>query len=233
MADAPAKRLDVESDVLGYEANPVDDDVEAAMAERAHAPMLASRMSPRRRSRPAGAGRAVWPRQTIVKSIPDATAARAHAELMVPVPPMKRTFTSRDGSAASLDLYAPLGYVCHGAMKASVRWLRELCPQLPDDAALLGARFTAAGLEVEGIGGIRARRRLVRRGVGDRDSSPTLHAVACDWSRCIRARAQQDVVCGAPNVPAPGGLVVLAPLGVELPAKGLKIERRVDRRRLE
>ena len=36
-------------------------------------------------------------------------------------------------------------------MKASVRWLREICPDLPDDANSLAARFTGAGIEVEGI----------------------------------------------------------------------------------
>ncbi len=35
-----------------------------------------------------------------------------------------------------------------------------------------------------------------------------------------------EVVCGAPNVPPPGGLVVLAPLGAHLPAKNVRIERR-------
>src|SRR5581483_4402779 len=38
--------------------------------------------------------------------------------------------------------------------------------------------------------------------------------------------SSQEVVCGAPNVPEPGGLVVLAPLGTHLPAKGMTIERR-------
>jgi phenylalanyl-tRNA synthetase beta chain len=37
---------------------------------------------------------------------------------------------------------------------------------------------------------------------------------------------QQEIVCGAPNVPEPGGLVVLAPLGTHLPAKGMTIEPR-------
>ena len=72
-------------------------------------------MSPRSTRAPTGTGRRVWPRQTSVMSTPAATAARVQAELMMPVPPMKRTFTGRDGSAASLDLYAPLGYVCPGA----------------------------------------------------------------------------------------------------------------------
>jgi phenylalanyl-tRNA synthetase beta chain len=110
-------------------------------------------------------------------------------------------------------------------MKASVRWLRELCPQLPDDAALLGARFTAAGLEVEGTEafGLAAESCVVASVVAIRPhpSRSGLRLVTVN-----QGQVQQEVVCGAPNVPAPGGLVVLAPLGVELPAKGLKIERR-------
>ena len=38
--------------------------------------------------------------------------------------------------------------------------------------------------------------------------------------------SRHEVVCGAPNVPEAGGLVVLAPLGAHLPAKGMTIERR-------
>lgn len=41
-----------------------------------------------------------------------------------------------------------------------------------------------------------------------------------------RGGAHQEVVCGAPNVPDPGGLVVLAPLGAKLLAKGMTIEKR-------
>src|SRR5262249_53041432 len=37
---------------------------------------------------------------------------------------------------------------------------------------------------------------------------------------------EQRVICGAPNVPSPGGLVVLAPLGTHLPARGLTIGAR-------
>jgi phenylalanyl-tRNA synthetase beta chain len=110
-------------------------------------------------------------------------------------------------------------------MKASVRWLRELCPQLPDDAARIGARFTAAGLEVEGIEtfGLAAESCLVVTvlAVRPHPSRSGLRLVTVH-----QGQSQQEVVCGAPNVPEPGGLVVLAPLGVELPAKGLKIERR-------
>jgi phenylalanyl-tRNA synthetase beta chain len=110
-------------------------------------------------------------------------------------------------------------------MKASVRWLRELCPQLPDDPAALAARLTAAGLEVEGTAayGLGAEACVIASVVSTRPhpSRSGLRLVTID-----RGGAQQEVVCGAPNVPDPGGLVVLAPLGARLPAKGMTIERR-------
>ncbi len=110
-------------------------------------------------------------------------------------------------------------------MKASVRWLRELCPQLPDDAAAIAARFTASGLEVEGTTafGLGAEACVIVSVVSTRPhpSRSGLRLVTVD-----RGGAQQEVVCGAPNVPDPGGLVVLAPLGTHLPAKGMTIERR-------
>ncbi len=110
-------------------------------------------------------------------------------------------------------------------MKASLRWLRELCPQLPDDAAALAARLTAAGLEVEGTEAFGAGTEacVVARVVSARPhpSRDGLRLVVVD-----RGGREQEVVCGAPNVPDPGGLVVLAPLGAHLPAKGMTIERR-------
>jgi len=110
-------------------------------------------------------------------------------------------------------------------MKASVRWLRELCPSLPDDAAAIAARLTSAGLEVEGTHayGLGAEACVVATVVSSRPhpSRSGLRLVTVD-----RGGAQQEIVCGAPNVPEPGGLVVLAPLGVHLPAKGMTIERR-------
>jgi phenylalanyl-tRNA synthetase beta chain len=110
-------------------------------------------------------------------------------------------------------------------MKASVRWLRELCPQLPDDANAIAARLTAAGLEVEATVafGLGAEACLVASVVSTRPhpSRSGLRLVTVD-----RGGAKQEVVCGAPNVPEPGGLVVLAPLGAHLPAKGMTIEKR-------
>jgi phenylalanyl-tRNA synthetase beta chain len=110
-------------------------------------------------------------------------------------------------------------------MKASVRWLRELCPQLPDDASALAARLTAAGLEVEAVHefGRGAEACVVASVISVRPhpSRSGMHLVTVDGGA-----APQEVVCGAPNVPDPGGRVVLAPLGAHLPAKGLTIERR-------
>src|SRR5580704_17885087 len=110
-------------------------------------------------------------------------------------------------------------------MKASVRWLRELCPQLPDDASAIASRLTSAGLEVEGMSafGLGAEACVVASIVSARPhpSRSGLRLVTVE-----RGGTQQEVVCAAPNVPEPGGLVVLAPLGAHLPAKGMTIEKR-------
>ena len=110
-------------------------------------------------------------------------------------------------------------------MKASVRWLRELCPLLPDDANAIAARLTAAGLEVEATAefGLGAGACLVARVVSSRPhpSRSGLRLVTVD-----HGGPELEVVCGAPNVPDPGGLVALALLGAHLPATGLTIERR-------
>ena len=81
----------------------------------------------------------------------------------------------------------------------------------------------------------RGRRRVRRRRASSRvRPHPTksgLRLVTVDRG----GGAQQEVVCGAPNVPEPGGLVVLAPLGAHLPAKNMTIAQRaiagVDERR--
>src|ERR1700722_14897654 len=108
-------------------------------------------------------------------------------------------------------------------MKASVRWLRELCPSLPDDANAIAARLTAAGLEVESMHafGLGAEACVVASIVSTRPH-PSRRAL-----RLATASRTQERVCGAPNVPDVGGLVVLAPLGTYLPAKDATIERRM------
>jgi len=110
-------------------------------------------------------------------------------------------------------------------MRASVRWLRELCPGLPADAGAIADRLTTAGLEVEGMEafGLGAEACVVGRVVSSRahPSRSGLRMVSVD-----AGGAPCEVVCGAPNVPEPGGLVVLAPIGAHLPARGMTIERR-------
>ncbi len=117
-------------------------------------------------------------------------------------------------------------------MKASYRWLRALVPALTASPKELAARFTQAGLEVEGTHeyGEGADACVVVAVVSTRPH-PTksgLNLVTVDRGA---SGAQLEIVCGASNVPAAGGLVVLAPLGAHLPAagpdgKGMTIERR-------
>jgi phenylalanyl-tRNA synthetase beta chain len=110
-------------------------------------------------------------------------------------------------------------------MKASFQWLRALAPGLPDDAKAVAARLTHAGLEVEAIHEFGAgAESCVLAWVVSTRAHPTksgLKLVTID-----RGGATQEVVCGAPNVPPPGDVVVLAPLGAHLPAKNMTIARR-------
>ena len=109
-------------------------------------------------------------------------------------------------------------------MKASVRWLRELLPSL-DQATpqVIADRFTHAGLEVEGTheygAGTDACIVVEVTALRPHPTKSGLRLVTV-----LREGGKtQEVVCGAPNVPDPGGLVVLAPLGAYLPAKDLTI----------
>jgi phenylalanyl-tRNA synthetase beta chain len=110
-------------------------------------------------------------------------------------------------------------------MKASYKWLCELVPPLKASPKAVADRFTQAGLEVEGthVFGAGAESCIVVAVVSTRPhpSKSGLRLVTVD-----RGDGHVEIVCGAPNVPAPGGLVVLAPLGTHLPAKGMTIERR-------
>jgi len=114
-------------------------------------------------------------------------------------------------------------------MKISFNWLRELCELPPGvTAASVGERLTLAGLEVESI---ERRGRDVRgvqiaevRGVRPHPGAEKLQIVR------VRVRAgdgavEEEVVCGAPNVPAAGGLVAWAPPGATLPG-GRTLDRR-------
>lgn len=111
-------------------------------------------------------------------------------------------------------------------MKASLNWLRSLVPALPDSAAQVAERFTCGGLEVEAIQhfGDGLQHVLVAAVLEavPHPSKPNLRLVTIDLGHGRRS----TVVCGAPNVPQPGGLVCLAQVGITLPAVGLTLTPR-------
>jgi phenylalanyl-tRNA synthetase beta chain len=111
-------------------------------------------------------------------------------------------------------------------MRASWNWLRSLLPTLEVSAEEAAARLTMAGLEVEALTPYGRELGPVTvvevQGVEPHPSRGGLRLVRVSRG----GGAQQTVVCGAPNVPDPGGLVVLAPLGTHLPAKGMTVGSR-------
>jgi phenylalanyl-tRNA synthetase beta chain len=110
-------------------------------------------------------------------------------------------------------------------MKISFNWLRELVELPPGVTAdSVGLALTLSGLEVESI---ERRGRDVAgvvvaevRGKRPHPSSDKLSIV-----RVTTGGPEEDVVCGAPNVPAPGSKVVWAPPGATLPG-GRTLDRR-------
>src|SRR5262249_46021714 len=110
-------------------------------------------------------------------------------------------------------------------MKASYRWICELLPTMTASAKEVATRPPHAGLEVEGVReygeGTEACIIAAVTGVRPHPTKSGLRLVTVD-----RGGKSQEVICGAPNVPDAGGLVVLAPLGARLPAKNLTIGAR-------
>src|SRR4029077_632056 len=111
-------------------------------------------------------------------------------------------------------------------MKISFNWLRELCELRPGVTAdSVAERLTLAGLEVESI----ERRGRDRRGVvvaEVRGARPHPAAEKLSIVRLSGGGADEDeVVCGAPNVPSAGGRVAWAAPGAVLP-DGRTIERK-------
>jgi phenylalanyl-tRNA synthetase beta chain len=101
-------------------------------------------------------------------------------------------------------------------MRVSYNWLRELLPELTQSAGEVADRLSGAGLavdRVEAYGSALGEVRLARvAAVAPHPKRSGLRLVTVDYGR-----GTQEVVCGAANVPEPGGLVVLAPLGARLP----------------
>jgi phenylalanyl-tRNA synthetase beta chain len=105
-------------------------------------------------------------------------------------------------------------------MKVSLRWLKELVPGSDRVAALDGTgaaqALTSVGLEVESVEpkGEKLQGLLVAEVLALRPHP------SADKLRLVRVRAgsrEEEVVCGAANVPPPGGRVVWAPPGARLP----------------
>ncbi len=104
-------------------------------------------------------------------------------------------------------------------MRVSLAWLRELVPNLDASDVEVARRLTHAGLEVESFSEVGQGLGLVQivavRSIAPHPSRSNLRLVTVDLGG-----SSTEVVCGASNVPDPGGLVVLAPLGTVLPELG-------------
>ena len=107
-------------------------------------------------------------------------------------------------------------------MLASYKWLRELCA-IDASPADVKRRFTDAGLEVEGTKEFGNLPGFVVAEV--RSKAPHPERDKLTLVKVFDGQSELDIVCGAPNVPAPGGLVVLARPGAKLPS-GLEIAER-------
>ncbi len=108
-------------------------------------------------------------------------------------------------------------------MLTSFRWLQELCP-IETDVHELAHRITQAGLEVEGI----EEKGADLSGVviaEVRSRAPHPQRDKLTLVTVFDGEAEHEVVCGASNVPEPGGRVLFARPGTVLP-NGLRIESR-------
>jgi phenylalanyl-tRNA synthetase beta chain len=115
-------------------------------------------------------------------------------------------------------------------MKVSVSWLLDLCdlPGPAPESDEIARRLTQQGLEIEGIerfgeglGGVVVA-EVLSRAPHPKSDHLTLVEVT-DGER------KYSVVCGAANVPAPGGRVALARVGARIPGKdgkGMVMEAR-------
>ncbi|HEY4106167.1 MAG TPA: phenylalanine--tRNA ligase subunit beta [Polyangiaceae bacterium] len=101
-------------------------------------------------------------------------------------------------------------------MRASYRWLKELLPHLTASPDEVAKRLGAAGIAVDGVrafgAGLEALLVVQVLGKEPHPKRANLNLVTVD-----RGGVEQRVVCGASNVPAAGGLLLLAPLGASLP----------------
>lgn len=100
-------------------------------------------------------------------------------------------------------------------MKASTNWLSELSG-IEASPSEMAERLTRAGLEVEGTQ--RFGEGLDGVVIAEvREKKPHPKKDKLTLVRVFDGKSEVDVVCGAPNVPAPGGRVALVTVGTTLP----------------
>ena len=111
-------------------------------------------------------------------------------------------------------------------MKASIRWIKELLPELRAKPQAIAERLTSAGLEVEGIENEADALDGVVAGEV-RELAPHPNADRLRVAQVFDGDVTRTVVCGAPNVAA-GQKIAFAPTGLTLP-NGVTLERRAIR----
>ena len=108
-------------------------------------------------------------------------------------------------------------------MKASHRWLAALLGTDDLSPTALGERFSSAGIAVDGIeeygAGTAAIVVAEVKQIEPHPKREKLRLVTVDKGDGVLQR----VVCGADNVPDPGGMVCFAPLGTHLPAVNMTL----------
>lgn len=101
-------------------------------------------------------------------------------------------------------------------MRISHRWLRELLPGLELGPEEVAERLTSLGLEVEEIHAFVPPEKVVVAEVRGKAPHPSRDKLTV--VRVFDGVEEIEVVCGASNVPAPGGKVLFARVGARLPA---------------
>ncbi len=110
-------------------------------------------------------------------------------------------------------------------MQVSYRWLRELLPGINRDPDQIADLLNGVGLAVDGIDRQgQALEAIVLAKVTKIEPHPERSGLRL--VTVSTGKGEQTVVCGAQNVPDPGGLVVLAGIGVTLPGAGFTLTAR-------
>ncbi len=100
-------------------------------------------------------------------------------------------------------------------MRVSYRWLKELISGLSASPEEVAEKLTSVGLEVEELHRFEAPARVVVAKVLAKSPHPSRDKLTL--VRVFDGTQETEVVCGAANVPAPGGHVLFAQLGARLP----------------